>query len=203
MISNHEYLPRIFKMIIIVSFTVGGIKRKAFEDISKSLVDGYGMNAFISLNLLVKEGLVIVSDQLISFSKSRFYELTRKYKLIDINYKEKKENTNRNCFPYLGYTPLLVRLLEIIIRGEWFNPKSIKEDNLPFHSLGDSRDIIYRVVKKPECTTLPKIILYAIGGLTYGEIGAMREMAKITGIELLICTTKVLTTGNFIDVFLG
>ena len=45
------------------------------------------------------------------------------------------------------------------------------------------------------------IVLYIIGGITYGEMACLREIAKSYGIELLVCTTKMINYTDFLDIF--
>ena len=47
----------------------------------------------------------------------------------------------------------------------------------------------------------PVIVVYVIGGLTYSEIGCLRHIASVRGIELLICVTKVINYRDMIDCF--
>ena len=47
----------------------------------------------------------------------------------------------------------------------------------------------------------PVVVIYVVGGLTYGEISCLRKVAERNGIELLICVTKVINYKDFINVF--
>jgi hypothetical protein len=47
----------------------------------------------------------------------------------------------------------------------------------------------------------PVVVVYVIGGLTYAEISCLRQIAKVRGIELLICVTKVINYRDMIDCF--
>lgn len=47
------------------------------------------------------------------------------------------------------------------------------------------------------------VVLYVIGGVTYGEIACLRKVAEAHGIELLICTTKVISYLDFLGCYLS
>ena len=45
-------------------------------------------------------------------------------------------------------------------------------------------------------------MIYAIGGLTYGEIAALREVSKEFDFELLMVVSEILTPERFINGFI-
>lgn len=47
----------------------------------------------------------------------------------------------------------------------------------------------------------PVVVLYVIGGLTYGEVGCLRKVANENGVELLICVTKMINYKDMVNAF--
>lgn len=45
------------------------------------------------------------------------------------------------------------------------------------------------------------MVLYMIGGLTYGEVASLEKVAKKNGINLIICATEVLNCKRMVDAF--
>jgi len=212
MANNHDPFPLIIKMLVIASLTMDGIKKSVLDQLTGLLVESYGLGVLIILERLYKEGFVTQSQSILAISKSQYSSHSSILGLIGNSYTPEKEVMG-SYFPYLAYIPKAARLLELVLLGEWHKQEKIDALKIPCLKLGDSLDIvkscryfkknIFETQQTPvEYFIKPRIIFYSIGGITYGEVGALRKVAKECGIELLIVTTCILQSKRFLDMIL-
>jgi hypothetical protein len=157
-----------------------GIKNKTLEQIKKDFLNTYGyQDLFLWRNLEKVEMLKPLDSQ-------NFYiEANKKLQLIfgnvDLN------EPNDTSYAYIGYSPIIIRLIEKgISQGGWGNIKDILkkipgDSNFP----SDESDIFSNNIDKQF------ILVVFIGGITYGELAAIRLLNKKNRTKKFI----VLTTG--------
>ena len=155
-----------------------GIKTKILEQIKKDYLNIYGYQDLFLIKNLEKVGMLKVLD-----SQNFYSEANKKLQLIfgnvDLN------EPNDTSYAYLGYSSIIIRLIEKgISQGGWNNIKDILkkipgDSNFPT----DESDIFSNNVDKQF------IIVVFIGGITYGELASIRLLNKF-----IIFTTGIINS---------
>ena len=206
----------IIRMLVIWSYTSGGIKQNEYETLISGLVSTYGFQEMETIQSMMLENILLVKNfggtPAISYK-----QLIKTFKLIDVDYKDK--NPNGKSFPYMAYTPLIPRLFDLLIHGEWVQPSIIKKLPHPFFGHGNPGFLLNSVklfdkfrrkindknrreiTEKLSKVDRPVVAVFVIGGLTYAEISCFRNIAQRSGLELIICVTEVINGKKMIDGF--
>ena len=182
--KSDEY--NILRMLCLESLIHGGIKNKLYEQIRKDIINIYGFQEIFLLRNLEKMNIFKNYE-----SSSNYYnELNKKLKLInesvDINIETDAS------YSYNGYCPIIIRLIEKAFSKGWNNIKDILT-KLPgeFQYPEDENQIIDNESKDKKF-----ILLVFIGGLTYGELGAIRCLNKIMEDKKFIILTTSMINNN-------
>ena len=130
------------------------------------------------------------------YSQYSYEYLCEKFKLIfetiDLN------EPNDAAYAYGGYCPLSIRLIEGIIKKGWKNMKDlIKKIPGEFDFPENESEIL----ADDEDTKI--ILLCFLGGITYGEIAAIRYLNTLTNKKFVILTSGIINSkrilGNLIE----
>ena len=183
----NEY--NLLKIICLESIIFSGIKYKVYEQIKKDFLNIYGyQEIFLWHNL---EKIEILKQQ----DNNNFYsDANKKLQLIfdnvDIN------DPNDISYTYNGYAPIFIRLVEkALSTGGWNAIKDLLrkipgDTNFP----SDETDIFTASVDKQF------ILLVFIGGITYGELAAIRLLNKKNrNKKFIVITTGMINTKNIFD----
>ena len=182
--KSDEY--NILRMLCLESLTHGGIKNKLYEQIRKDIINIYGFQEIFLLRNLEKMNILKNFE-----SSSNYYnELNKKLKLINESVDINKETDA--SYSYNGYCPIIIRLIEKAFSKGWNNIKDILT-KLPgeFQYPEDENQIIDNESKDKKF-----ILLVFIGGLTYGELGAIRCLNKIMEDKKFIILTTSMINNN-------
>ena len=174
-------LYNIIRILSIYSLVNGGIKYKIFDSYRKDIINIYGFQELFFLNNLEKLKILKYYES----SNLFYYDLNKKLKLIndsvDIN------NPNDTSYSFSGYCPIFIRLIEKAFSKGWNSIKDvIKKIANEFDFPEDESQIIESNNKDKKF-----ILLVFIGGITYGELAAIRYLNKTSEDKKFI----VLTTG--------
>ena len=174
-------LYNIIRILSIYSLVNGGIKYKIFDSYRKDIINIYGFQELFFLNNLEKLKILKYYES----SNLFYYDLNKKLKLIndsvDIN------NPNDTSYSFSGYCPIFIRLIEKAFSKGWNSIKDvIKKIANEFDFPEDESQIIESSNKDKKY-----ILLVFIGGITYGELAAIRYLNKTSEDKKFI----VLTTG--------
>ena len=183
----NEY--NLLKIICLESIIHSGIKYKVYEQIKKDFLNIYGyQEIFLWHNL---EKMEILKQQ----DNNNFYsDANKKLQLIfdnvDIN------DPNDISYTYNGYAPMFIRLVEkALSTGGWNAIKDLLrkipgDTNFP----SDETDIFTASVDKQF------ILLVFIGGITYGELAAIRLLNKKNrNKKFIVITTGMINTKKIFD----
>ena len=182
--KSDEY--NILRMLCLESLIHGGIKNKLYEQIRKDIINIYGFQEIFLLRNLEKMNILKNFE-----SSSNYYnELNKKLKLINESVDINKETDA--SYSYNGYCPIIIRLIEKAFSKGWNNIKDILT-KLPgeFQYPEDENQIIDNESKDKKF-----ILLVFIGGLTYGELGAIRCLNKIMEDKKFIILTTSMINNN-------
>ena len=179
---------KILKLICLQSLIYNGIKNKQYEYLKKEFLSIYGYQNIILWNNLEK--LNILKKRI--HSKSIYEKISKKLDLMtdEINELEPEDTS----FAYNGYCSIIVKLIEIGIKKGWSEIKDIL-NILPgeyFFSKNEN-EIINPSEKK-------FILLVFIGGITYGEIAAIRFLNENMQFhKFIILTTSIINSKKFFE----
>ena len=166
-----------------------GIKNKILEQIKKDFLNIYGYDKLFLLKNLEKVGLLKVPD-----NQNFYNEANKKLQLIfgnvDLN------EPNDTSYAYIGYTSILIRLLERgIQRGGWNGIREVLkkipgDSNFPT----DESDIFGNKMEKQF------ILVVFIGGITYGELASIRLMNKKNrNKKFIVVTTGIINSKKIFE----
>ena len=184
--AKKNYEPyNLLKLFCLESLTQNGIK-KNYENFKKEFLTINGFENIVLWNNLEKLKILKKSEK----SNFNFEKLTKYLKLIveNINLLEEDDAS----YVYSGYCPITIRLLE---KGIKFGFSKLKNliDMLPGESyFGKSDQEILNIKEKKF------ILLVYIGGITYGEIAAIRYLNEnMEFYKFIILTTGIISTKKF------
>ena len=174
----------LLRILCLESAIHSGIKTKILEQIKKDFLNTYGYEDLFLWRNLEKVGLLKVLD-----SQTFYVDAMKKLQLIfgnvDLN------EPNDTSYAYIGYAPIIIRLIEKgILQGGWGNIKDILkkipgDSNFP----SDESDIFNNNIDKQF------ILVVFIGGITYGELAAIRLLnKKIRNKKFIILTTAIINS---------
>lgn len=183
----NEY--NLLKIICLESIIHSGIKYKIYEQIKKDFLNIYGYKEIILWHNLERMEILKQQD-----NNSYFSEVSKKLELyfdsVDLI------EPNDISYAYNGYAPMIVRLVEkAISQGGWNSMKDLLkripgESNFP----SDETDIFSTSVDKQF------ILLVFIGGITYGELAAIRLLNKKNrNKKFIVLTTCMINSKTIFD----
>lgn len=208
LINRQENLNKIYKLLCIQSIVEGGIKSNIYDRFMHEIVTSYGLGQIKTFNLLEKNQLLLNRDKNDLVDSSNSLKILRKkkenqnfswghlrdpYKLIDPDWDVPKNKFKSIRYPYCGYLPLSVRIIESAIKDGWKTKDTIVHKILGEISTIGKLNSILRSDRKRV------IAVYMIGGFTYSEIAAQKIQESTSNIELMICTTNIISYKDIID----
>ena len=165
-----------------------GIKNKILEQIKKDYLNVYGYQDLFLLRNLEKVGILKVLD-----GQNFYNEANKKLQLIygsvDLNI------PNDVSYAYIGYAPIILRLVEKGVSQGWCSIKDVLkkipgDSNFPT----DESDMINNTVDKQF------ILLIFIGGITYGELAGIRLMNKKNrNKKFIVITTGIINSKKIFE----
>ena len=184
--KNDEY--NILRIICLDSLIHGGIYYKYYEDIRKDFLTVYGYKQlFLWHNL---ESLNILRNE---DGHSYYYEANTNFKLIyeDIDINE----PNDSSYAYSGYCPLMVRMIEKAVSQGWSMYKELLK-KIP----GDTDFPADETEISNNSGEKQFFLVVFIGGITYGELAAIRYLNKtLVNKKFIVLTTGMINYKNIFD----
>lgn len=181
LITGREPLEQIYRLLIIQTIVEGGLKPKVYANIKKEIIETYGLNQVITLNEFDEMGLIY--EGIGNSKKSPFLKTKKDFNLLDLDYTQEKLETQSQ--PYNAYVPLTNRLVEMAVRNGWTKDDGINGLPGPRFLKGNPSNLVCRSDRRKV------ILVYGIGGFTYGEIAGIRKTAETFNVEILICVTNI------------
>jgi len=165
-----------------------GIKNKILEQIKKDYLNVYGYQDLFLLRNLEKVGILKVLDGQNFYSDAN-KKLQLIYGNVDLNI------PNDISYAYIGYAPIIIRLVEKGVSQGWCSIKDVLkkipgDSNFPT----DESDMINNTVDKQF------ILLVFIGGITYGELAGIRLMNKKNrNKKFIVITTGIINSKKIFE----
>lgn len=88
--------------------------------------------------------------------------------------------------PYNAYNPVTIRLIEMAVLEGWARPEVLQYMPGPIEVQGNRRAIM------ADRNDRKVVLIFMIGGLTYGEIAGIRELGRRLNVEFVIGHTNPL-----------
>ena len=174
-------LYKIIRIISLYSLINGGIKNKLYDQIKIDLINIYGFQEIFFLNNLEKLNILKYYNS----SNIFYYDLNKKLELI--NESVDFINPNDTSYSFSGYCPIFIRLIEKAISKGWNTINDLIKKISNEFKFPDDENKIININKKEK----DFILLIFIGGITYGELAAIRYLNNTLKNKKFI----VLTTG--------
>ena len=172
--KSEEY--NLLKIICLISSLKNGIKSKYYDQMKRDFLQIYGFEELFLWNNLEKINILKPQE-----SSNYYSDIEKKLKLIyeDIDLNE----PNDISYSYSGYAPISVRLIEKAITKGWKNIEDV------LYKLPGEYDF-----PKERLEIGNKIYLAVfIGGITYGELGAIRYLnQKMKNRKIIVLTTGMI-----------
>lgn len=193
LILKREEPIKIYRMLCLYTQVEGGMKPDDYNNIRKEMIETYGFAHMQVFNLLSQAGLLYSKNDARKW-KAGYPTSKKDHKLINMDIR--KENPGRKAFPYAEYTPISVKVVEHAFRQSWVG--GWVSDKLPGHTsvVGDIRSVCANKDQRKV------VVLYVVGGVTYAEVGCMRQLAKQMNVELLISTTNIINSKRLLEPFM-
>ena len=183
----NEY--NLLKLFCLESIIHSGLKYKVYEQIRKDFLNVYGYQEIFLWHNLEKLEIIKLQD-----NNNFYYDANKKLQLIYDNVDIMDQNDI--SYAYNGYAPMLIRLVEkAISQGGWSSIRDLLrkipgDTNFPT----DETDIFTTSVDKQF------ILLVFIGGITYGELAAIRLLNKKNrNKKFIVLTTGMINTKKIFD----
>lgn len=177
---------KLLKLICLESLIQCGIKGKIYDKLKRDFLNTYGFQEIFLINSLEK--MKILKKQNSEYS---YDYLNSKMKLIcetvDIN------EPNDAAYSFGGYCPITIRLIEQLITRGWKKSK----DALKYTPGGE---YFYPEEEEFVGNEDQIILLVFVGGITYGEISAIRYLNKVSKVKFIILTSGIVNAKRILDV---
>ena len=173
----------ILKIICLESLIQGGIRYRIYDQIKKDFLNVYGYKDIFLWHNLEKIEILKTQDSNYFYSAANT-DLNLIYEEIDVN------NPNDRSYAYSGYCPICIRLIEKAYKEGWGSIKeTLKkipgETDFPV----DENEMINETNEKKF------FLAIFIGGITYGELGAIRYLNKVNkNKKIIVLTTSMINT---------
>ena len=179
----------ILKIICLYNIINSGFKSKFYDLLRKEFFIVYGFQELFLWKNLEKMGILKLSD-----SQNYYTILRKKLALVKEDLIDSQEQKDA-AYTYNGFCPITIRLLEILESKGWGSIKDILKD-VPggsWDNPSDEKEIISQKEKQ-------FILLVYIGGLTYGELAAIRYLnKKMKNKKFVVLTTNMINTKKVFD----
>jgi len=188
-ILRGDPFEEVLRLLIIQAQTSGGFKQKVAEQLKHEIVQTYGYEALFTLERFEKLGLLYRTQTRTSFSSA-----VRSLRLVPDGVEEGSLQPQEPACAYSGYAPIICRIAEAVGRlGGW---RGI-EDTLKSLPGGPVFD-----VEQVPCSKKPPVTLvFVLGGVTYGEVSALRIMSRVEGVnhnDYIVATTKMVNGNSLV-----
>ena len=179
----------ILKILCLECILYGGIRYKFYEQFEKDFLTTYGYKNLILWKNLEKAGFIKTQDNDLFFS-AVCNDLNLLYPDIDVI------NPNDSSYVFGGYCPIIIRLIEKAFSTGWGMIKDIIKkipDQINFPS--DESEITNN-----DYNDIKYFLVVFIGGITYGELAAIRYLNKTyKNKKFIVLTTSMINYKNIFD----
>ena len=185
--KSDEY--EILKLICLLSIINSGYKSKYYNELRKEFFIVYGFQEMFMWRNLEKVGILKSSD-----NQGFYTTAKKKLSLVKEDQIDSDEQKDAS-YTYNGYCPITVRLLELLGHKGWGSIKDLLNElpGGPVDYPKDEKEVISKKEKQ-------FILLVYIGGITYGELAAIRYLNNnMKNKKYIILTTNMINSKKLFD----
>lgn len=184
MIDQQKPFHEVLRLLCLFSLVNNGIRPKQLDVLKRSLVQAYGFEHTLTLLNLERVGLLRYQA-----GKSVWAPIKKQFNLFVEDATEKDIS-----FAYSGYAPLSVRLVQMTSQAKGWrsSPDAL---NLLF---GPAQELQQPLDGVEPCSNAVVLVCF-LGGVTYGEIAALRRLGEMQGQRFLVVTTEFINTRTLFD----
>ena len=173
----------ILKIICLASIIHGGIRYRFYEQIKKDFLAVYGYKDIFLWHNLEKMEILKTQDSNYFFSAAK-NDLNLIYEEFD------PINPNDSSYAYSGYSPICIRLIEKAYKEGWGTIKETLKKIPGETDFPQDESEMYN-----ENNEKKYFLAVFIGGITYGELGAIRYLNKANkNKKIIVLTTSMINT---------
>jgi hypothetical protein len=190
LILEEAPLTIVLRLLCLLSVVGGGIKPKNLEFLKREILQTYGYDKIVLLDMLNKTQLLTTASTSSTRSSIGFQAVRSALKLVVDDVDEKEPNDV--SYVYSGYAPLSIRLVQAVAQKDALLAKSSSSarKHLPkSHPIVGWRGF-EDVVKCLDGAA------FELGGVTFAEISALRFMSRQTKDRRFIIATTNIISGD-------
>ncbi|GFN90569.1 vacuolar protein sorting-associated protein 33b [Plakobranchus ocellatus] len=200
------------RLLCLASLTQEGLSQREYKSIKTQFLHSHGFEHLVTMFRLKKLGLLTEQDtsqtsmrpvtskpSALYTRKFNYRALSRKLGLVPDAEAINLQRPNHLSYVFSGaYTPLPCKLIEQIL---------IRETLVGLEDVGRMCGGLHADLKAKHQaisagTTIPAmkvILVFFLGGCTFSEITALRLIARLHGVRIIVATTAITTANRFID----
>ncbi len=190
LIAYDAPLEKVLRLLCMISLTEGGIRDKQYKHFKQEVIQNYGFQHLVTLHNLDKMGLLTKHGN----QKSNWDRIKKAFSLVqeDIN----MDAPTDACYVHAGMAPLVARLVEKGLKGEWDRMADNMDKYLPGKTIRSKQ-----TKKIPDPKTKKQFhLVYLIGGVTRAEVSAIRFIGKKLKKEIVVCTSQMLNGNSLMKI---
>jgi hypothetical protein len=207
-IADQKPLSAVLRLLCLHSLTQGGVRQKEFNYLRTEVLQTYGYEVLLTLNNLDRVGLFCQRGSPNISLGSNWATVRSKLKLI---FNDVKCDNEPDDISYVtsGYAPLSARVVQLAISGQWQrNQATLKllpgpQVEVRQETPDQGQSAGGNIINDQTGTARRKVVLvFAVGGLTFMEVAALRHIARPRGnkdpkFDIIVATTKLISGKTF------
>ncbi|XP_049849357.1 vacuolar protein sorting-associated protein 33A-like [Schistocerca gregaria] len=221
-ICQREPLPRILRLLCLLSLCTGGLKEKTYNFFVKEIIQTYGIEHLFTLNNLGKMGLLCKYGET---KPANWFSNARQMFNLIITDPDEQEPPDMASI-YSGYSPLSAKIVmkacsdldeksasedglpdcgNDVITENWKSAKNNFIQNMPggptfcLNQKLDPSTMLAISERKQQEDRPHTVFVFFIGGITFAEISALRWIKKHRKINMIIGTTNFVNGNTLIE----
>eukprot|EP00750_Incisomonas_marina_P010092 INCI16240.3.p1 GENE.INCI16240.3~~INCI16240.3.p1 ORF type:complete len:714 (-),score=145.80 INCI16240.3:2064-4205(-) len=225
-IVERENLEEVLRLVCLRSAVNNGFREKDFNKIRTEITRTYGWDTLLTLHNLERLQLfrkkendfgammglgnlggssTPAAGEEVDFGNVQFTKLREKFNLLNADVSS--DDPNDIAYVTSGFAPLLARLVERAMNGQWEDDPSFAF--VPGPAARTERQALPENISQSQydagvdehgIARRKTMLVYIIGGVTYMEIAALRFLSSQLDAEfdIIIASTKLINGKNFI-----
>jgi hypothetical protein len=184
-------------VLCAASLLRNGLDEQVLEFAKKEIIESYGSDKLVLISRLEACGFLTKFEKNGSKENASVFDKLKKSLGLHHHAMDPQQIAMANE-PYNSYVPLSIKLLEMAIKDGWNNQEIFSIPG-PMESYGD----LSALSRQFGPTGKKKVLYYMVGGLTLGEVAGLRKIAKKVNIDLIIATTDIICSKDFLKTFIS
>ncbi|CAK0793404.1 unnamed protein product [Prorocentrum cordatum] len=191
-LDDQKPFHEVMRLLCLYSLVNSGVRPKQLDQIKKGIIQSYGFEHLLTISNMQRVGLLRYQQ-----GKSVWPQIKRQFGL----FVEDAQAELDISYAYSGYAPLSVRLVQMTKS----QPKGWKDSVSllygPAQVQQQQPDQVHAAAEPKEAGTHAVVLVCFLGGVTYGELAALRRLSELEGGErkFLVVTTELLNAKKLFD----